>query len=170
VAAAERVRVAPAPGAQVIAWAADAEAHDGGGAGAPLAVARPLGAGRLVGVAVPHGLTVDGRPAPVWAALVARAARAALPVRVTGAVAAQVARNARGFVVGLYNPRGVDKPQQGLPIGPDRAAAAPVRLEARGVARAAEWLSGAELPVGPDGAVTLTVGAGATRVVELVLR
>lgn len=136
--------------------------------GDPLVTVNRVGRGRVVYCAVPDLLGLDERLVPAAAHLLAHLAADATPVRVRGEVEYLVNRNARGWVVTLFNNRGVYKPQQGF-AQVNRAESAEVTLEANGAPfrRASEWTNGAELKVN-GGAVTLTIPAGGVRIVELL--
>ena len=85
-----------------------------------------------------------------------------------GEVEYLVNRNARGWVVTLFNNRGVYKSQQGLGQV-NRAESVEVTLEANGAPfkRAAEWTTDEELKVS-SGAVKLNIPPGGVRIVELL--
>ncbi|MBV8856789.1 MAG: hypothetical protein JOZ02_07670 [Acidobacteria bacterium] len=137
-------------------------------AGDPLVTVNRVGRGRVVYCAVPDLLGLDERLVPAAAHLLAHLAADATPVKVTGNVEYLVNRNARGWVVTLFNNRGVYKPQQGL-AQVNRAESAEVTLEPNGALfkRADEWTTGAELKVN-GAAVNLNVPPGGVRVVELL--
>ncbi|HWS86038.1 MAG TPA: hypothetical protein VN282_03530 [Pyrinomonadaceae bacterium] len=136
--------------------------------GDPLVTVKRVGRGRVVYCAVPDLLGLDERLVPAAAHLLAHLASDATPVRVRGNVEYLVNRNARGWVVTLFNNRGVYKPQQGM-AQVNRSESAEVRLEENGAPfkRADEWTTGSELKVS-GGVVTVTVPPGGIRIVELL--
>jgi hypothetical protein len=137
--------------------------------GDPLVTVNRLGRGRVVFCAVPDLLGLDERLAPAAAHMLAHLFADATPVTVRGDVEYLVNRNSRGWVVTLINNRGVYKPQQGL-AQVNRGEYADVSLELGGVALAAEWTTGEDLPVKRGGgadSVALRVPPGGVRVVEL---
>ena len=136
--------------------------------GDPLVTVNRLGRGRVVYCAVPDLLGLDERLVPAAAHLLAHLAADATPVRVNGNVEYLLNRNARGWVVTLFNNRGVYKPQQGM-AQVNRSESAEVRLEENGASfkRASEWTTGAE-PKVSGGVVTVNVPPGGVRIVELL--
>jgi hypothetical protein len=141
--------------------------------GDPLVTVNRIGRGKVVFVTVPDLLGEDERLTPFAAHLLAHLAGEATPIRIEGDVEYLVNRNARGWVVTLFNDNGVFKPQQGLSVV-DRTAQVSVTLSLRGagIAGAAEWTSDQSLAVnrkaGAADSVTLNIAAGGIAVVELV--
>jgi hypothetical protein len=72
------------------------------------------GRGRIVYLAVPHGLGIDRQVQPVVPRLIAHLSRGLMPVEVLGDVEWLVNRTAQGWLVTLLNPAGQLKPQQGI--------------------------------------------------------
>jgi hypothetical protein len=140
--------------------------------GDPLVTVNKIGRGRVVFVTLPDLLGEDERITPFAAHLLAHLASEATPVRVEGEVEYLINRNARGWVVTLFNDSGVFKPQQGLSVV-DRSAQVSVALSlgGAGIAGAAEWTSDQSLAVnrkaGAADSVTLNIAAGGIAVVEL---
>ena len=82
---------------------------------APLALARSLGAGQVIVVGAPLGLGLDERPVPVLALLLRHLAAGLTPVRVTGDMEWTLNKlDDGGWLVALFNNRGVIKPQHGM--------------------------------------------------------
>jgi hypothetical protein len=140
--------------------------------GEPLVTVNKIGRGRVVLVAVPDLLGEDDRLTPLAAHLLAHLAADATPVKVEGNVEYLINRNARGWVVTLFNDNGVFKQQQGL-AQVERSATASVTLSLRGaeIVSASDWTTDQALDVkrtaGAAGSVTLNIAAGGIAVVEL---
>jgi len=139
----------------------------------PLVTVNNFGRGKLVFVAVPDLLGEDERMPPFIAHLLAHLAADATPIKVEGDVEYLVNRNARGWVVTLFNDNGVFKPQQGL-AQVDRSASVAVTVSLRGepISAATDWTSDRSLTVnqrsGSPDSVSLSLAAGGIAVVELV--
>lgn len=155
----------PADGARVLATSPD---------GTAIATARPVGKGRVVSVAVPLGLGIDNRPVPILALLMQHLTQDLLPVKVVGDVEWTLNRlddgPQSGWVVGLLNNRGVNKPQHG--VNPtDRREAQSVTISAKfPVDRGEEWVAGQKVTWRPEkagSAATVTVPAGGVRLVAV---
>ncbi len=137
----------------------------------PLVTVNKVGRGKLIFVAVPDLLGEDERLTPFAAHLLAHLATDATPVRVEGDVEYLVNRNSRGWVVTLFNDKGVFKPQQGL-AEVDRKAIVSVTLSLRGkpIAQASDWTSDKQLEIAAhngENSVKLSIPAGGIAVVEL---
>ncbi|HYV25145.1 MAG TPA: hypothetical protein VE969_07890 [Pyrinomonadaceae bacterium] len=138
----------------------------------PLVTVNKIGRGKLIFVAVPDLLGEDERMPAFVAHLLAHLASEATPVKVEGDVEYLINRNARGWVVTLFNDNGVFKPQQGL-AQVDRSAIVSAKISLRGVSitSAAEWISGQPVTVNRRGSaadsVSITIPAGGIAVVEL---
>jgi hypothetical protein len=140
--------------------------------GDPLVTVNKVGRGRVIFVALPDLLGEDERITPFAAHLLAHLAAEATPVKVEGDVEYLVNRNARGWVVTLFNDNGVFKPQQGL-SQVDRNANVSVTISLRGgISRAMEWTTNQDVAVkrkaGASDSVTLNIAAGGIAVVEMV--
>ncbi len=142
----------------------------------PLVTVNKIGRGKIVFVAVPDLLGEDERLTPLAAHVLTHLAADATPVKVEGEgeVEYLINRNARGWVVTIFNDNGVFKPQQGL-AQVDRAASVNVKLsfgDAR-IVSANEWTSDRPIEIqkqnGAPDSVTLTVQPGGIAVVELVM-
>jgi hypothetical protein len=128
------------------------------------------GQGRLIVLSVPRGLGIDRTAHPVLARLFAHLTSGLTPVTVRGDVEWMLNRTKTGWVVGLFNPAGQDKPQQGITPTDYRQNRTVTIRTARPVARAADWLFPEDALTVKDGSLTLTVPAGGVRIVELADR
>jgi len=141
--------------------------------GDPLVTVNKVGRGRVVFVALPDLLGEDERLTPFVAHLLAHLASDATPIKVEGDVEYLINRNARGWVVTLFNNNGVFKPQQGL-AQVDRSASVNATITLRGsaISNVNEWTSDRTLTVkkqaGASDSVNLNLSAGGIAVVELV--
>lgn len=139
--------------------------------GSPLCVARRFGKGQIVVVGAPLGLGLDERPVPLLGLLLRHLTQGLIPVQVSGDVEWVVNRLADGgWLMALFNNRGVIKPQHGvLPVDYEEAQRVTLRAAFR-VDRSKEWLTEENMlwtPVGQGETLTLTVPAGAVRLVEI---
>src|SRR5207237_9604349 len=75
---------------------------------------RALGRGRVIFCALPDFLGEDERITPFAAHMLAHLFSNATPLRVSGDVEYLINRTEHGWIVTLFNNRGVLKPQQGL--------------------------------------------------------
>jgi len=125
------------------------------------------GQGRLIVLSVPHGLTITRQAHPMVAHLLRDLTRGLSPVEVRGDVQWLVNKTPTGWVVTLLNPAGQVKPQQGiLPTDHREDRTVTVTVSAA-VKSASDWLAPDDAIAVKDGKVTLTVRAGAVRVLEL---
>jgi hypothetical protein len=139
--------------------------------GVPLAVRNTVGDGAVVTILVPRGLGLDERAHPVLPHIMNGLTAGLLPVDVkpAGEVMYQVNRTKDGFLVALFNNRGVDKTQNGV-ARVDRRQAVEVVLKARGPVKSAkDWTDPRDLAVS-GGEVRVTVHPGDVRVVGFVAR
>ena len=150
---------------RVLATAAD---------GKPVVTVETRGKGRLIYVAVPLGLGVDDRPVPLLAHVMRQVTEGLVPVKATGDVEWTLSRlDEGGWLIGLLNNRGVNKPQHG--VNPtDHRETQSVRLTpAFPVGRAEEWMTGSPIEWKAEQAgatATVTVPAGAVRLVAVYPR
>jgi hypothetical protein len=137
--------------------------------GDPLVTVNKAGKGRLVFVALPDLLGEDERLTPFAAHLLAHLTSEATPIKIEGDVEYLINRNARGWVVTLFNDNGVFKPQQGLAqVDRNAVANATITLRGQQLSSAAEWLSDRQLAVDKQtGKVGLSIPAGGIAIVEL---
>ena len=129
------------------------------------------GKGRLIYLAVPHGLSIGRQALPVLPRLLAHLTRGLMPVEVEGGVEWLVNRTATGWLVTLLNPAGQAKPQQGI-TPTDYRENRKVKIKLRVPVKSAHdrLLPSDTLNVTQkDGKATvaLTVMAGSVRIVEL---
>ncbi len=135
--------------------------------GAPLVVLNKLGKGQVVVIGVPLGLGLDDRPVPFLGLLMQHLVQGLAPVRVRGDVEWTLGQLPDGgWLVGLFNNRGITKPQHGV-MPTDHAQAETVTLRTPWlIARCEEWMTGGALP-STGSELKLTIPAGAVRLVAL---
>ena len=141
----------------------------------PLVTINRVGRGRVIFVSVADFLGEDERFVPLAAHALAHLAAEATPVKVEGDVEYLINRNARGWVVTVFNDDGIFKPQQGL-AQVDRRARAAVTISLRdgAIGGASEWTANQPLTIakstkGAD-AITLEIAPGGVAVVDLIPR
>jgi hypothetical protein len=139
--------------------------------GDPLVTMNTTGQGRIIFCALPDLLGMDERLAPFAAHLLAHLAADATPVRVSGDVEYLINRKADGWVVTLFNNRGVLKPQQGL-AQVDRSAYADATVSLRGksIRQALDWTTDQPVEVSNNNgqqSVQLKIAPGGVSIVEL---
>jgi hypothetical protein len=139
--------------------------------GDPLVTMNTTGQGRIIFCALPDLLGMDERLAPFAAHLLAHLAADATPVRVSGDVEYLINRKADGWVVTLFNNRGVLKPQQGL-AQVDRSAYADATVSLRGksIRQARDWTTDQPVEVSNNNgqqSVQLKIAPGGVSIVEL---
>ncbi|PYS83745.1 MAG: hypothetical protein DMF67_07850 [Acidobacteria bacterium] len=131
-----------------------------------------LGRGRLVFCAVPDLLGLDERLVPAAAHLLAHLLADATPVRVEGDIEYLINRNERGWVVTLFNNRGVNKPQQGMAqVDRSKLEGVDILFRSGELKSASEWTTDAPLKInreGQDSRLSVEVPPGGVRIVELV--
>jgi hypothetical protein len=135
--------------------------------GAPVCVLHPVGKGRIILVAASLGLGIDERPVPLLGVLVRYVTQGLLPIRAVGDVEWQVNRlSDGGWLVALFNNRGVIKPQHGV-LAVDHAEAQKVTLRAVAAPGAStEWVT--DKAVSWNGATAeVIVPAGSVRLIEI---
>jgi len=140
--------------------------------GDPLVTVNKLGKGTVVFNALADLLGIDERVTPFSAHMLAHVFSNATPVKVDGDVEYLINRTNAGWVVTLFNNKGVYKPQQGL-AQVDRAAVASATISIPGkpIRSATEWMTDKPLGVqkqgGGDDSVTITIPPGGIAIVEL---
>jgi hypothetical protein len=151
-----------APAGEPIATAGD---------GAPIAVQRAIGKGKLIWIGIPKGLGLDDRATPLMSKVMQHVRAGLLPVEVRGEVEYSLNRNQTGWVVTLFNNRGNYKPQHGLGIPRREENTAVTISTGLGVTAAQEWTEEAKVEVKTEGAtrsVSLEVPAGSIRIIHLL--
>jgi hypothetical protein len=139
------------------------------GDGEPLVVELHSGKGRIVLIAAPHMLDSRGRLLPILRDVAARLYDGLLPFQVRGDIEFTLARNARGWVVGLINSKGIVKrPTEPAEVSARGAAEAEISAPWR-ARTVEEWTADNELENLSAKAtrVRLTVPPGEVRVVFL---
>jgi hypothetical protein len=139
--------------------------------GSPIVILRKTGHGQLISVSVPLGLGIDQRPVPVLGHLLRHLTLGLLPVKVSGDVEYVVNQlQDGGWLVALFNNRGVIKPQHGvLPTDHREAQAVTLRVPFA-IERSAEWMTGGEVRwqgAGKESAATILIPAGAVRLIPI---
>ncbi len=140
--------------------------------GDPLVTVNKVGKGAIVFCTLPDFLGEDERITPFASHMLAHVFTDAIPIKVNGDVEYLVNRTADGWVVTLFNNKGVFKPQQGL-AQVDRTAYVTAGISLRGanIVRAQEWLSDRMLEIkkqtGGSDSVTVSVAPGGIAIVEL---
>ncbi len=139
--------------------------------GKSVAVSYPHGKGRLVVIAVPMGLGIDRRPMPILPLLLQRLTDGLAPVRVEGDVEWTINRlDDGGWLIGLLNNRGVNKPQHGVNPTDAHEAQSVTLTVPFSVKSSAEWMTDAKLTWHRQGearsTLNLTVPAGGVRLVN----
>ena len=125
------------------------------------------GQGRLIVLSVPHGLGIDRQVHPAFPRLLAHLTRDLLPIEVDGGVEWILNRQKDGWAVTLLNPAGDVKPQHGmLPTDFTQNKVVTIRSKVP-VKTAADFLLPTDKLTVKENAVTLTVQAGAVRIIEL---
>lgn len=139
--------------------------------GTPIATLHSEGRGQVIQIGVPLGLGIDNRPTPLLGLLLRHLTEGLVPIKVTGDVEWVVNRlDGGGWLVALLNNRGVLKPTHGiLPTDQREAVSVTLRAPFR-IQQGEEWIT--ETPLdwhaeGSGAAITLTVPAGAVRLVAI---
>jgi hypothetical protein len=140
--------------------------------GDPLVTINPIGKGKVIVDAVPDMLGIDERMTPYSAHVLSHLFANATPVEVRGDVEYLVNRTARGWVVTLFNNRGVYKPQQGM-AQENRTETADVSIALDGteILAASEWIGDKRLNVTLENGrplIKTTIAAGGVSIIELV--
>ena len=128
------------------------------------------GAGRIVVLSVPRGLTVSRSLHPVSALLLAHLSRGQMPIEVDGDVQWLINRGKDAWFVTLLNPAGQAKPQQGITPTDYRQNKTVTIRASFPIHSATDWLAPDDvLAIDPtsDHQITLAVPAGSVRIIEL---
>ena len=155
-------RMEARPGTRVLMETASGDA---------LVTLNTMGKGSVIFCALPDLLGMDERITPFAAHLLAHLAADATPVRIKGDVEYLVNRTAGGWVVTLFNNRGVLKPQQGMAqVDRSQSAHVTLALRGKGIKQAREWTTEQLLEVsrndGQD-SIQLSIAPGGINIVEL---
>jgi len=140
--------------------------------GEPLVTVNKVGKGAVVFAAINDLLGEDERITPFAAHLLAHVFADATPIKVRGDVEYLINRNDRGWVVTLFNNKGVYKPQQGL-AQVDRSAyvKATISLGGQSIQKALDWINAKDIEVKTQNglsSVTETIAPGGISVIELI--
>ncbi len=135
--------------------------------GEPLVVLNKSGKGQVISIGVPLGLGLDDRPAPFLGRLLQHLVQGLAPIRVRGDVEWTLGRLPDGgWLVGLFNNRGVTKPQHGV-LPTDHSQAVTVKLRTNWpVSKSEEWMAGGT-PNWRGSDCDVTVPAGAVRLIAV---
>ncbi|MDQ2977325.1 MAG: hypothetical protein M3R69_18180 [Acidobacteriota bacterium] len=139
--------------------------------GDPLVTVNKVGKGSIIFSTLPDLLGEDERITPFAAHMLAHVFADAMPIAVHGDVEYLVNRTETGWVVTLFNNRGVYKPAQGM-AQVDRSAyvTATISLRSQRIQNATEWTSEKNVEVknqSGESGVTVTIAPGGVSVVEL---
>jgi hypothetical protein len=147
----------------------------------PIATRHSLGEGAVILTLVPGMLGDDERAHEAWPYLINGLTRGLMPVTVTlangkplrGEAMYQLNRTKDGWLVALFNSRGVDKTQHGIARVDPRAFVDLVVKSESPIAAAKEWTQPRDLAVTKDAdqsAVAVRVHPGDVQVIELRVR
>ncbi len=140
--------------------------------GDPLVTVNKLGKGTVVFNALTDLLGMDERVTPFSAHMLAHVFSNATPVRVHGEVEYLINRTDTGWVVTLFNNKGVYKPQQGLAQVDRSAVVSPtISIPGKPIRSATEWITDKRLGVQKQGdgddSVIISIPPGGIAIVEL---
>jgi len=167
-----RVEIVKLAGAKPVAFAA---------AGIPIITRNKIGQGALILTLVPHMLCMDERAHPALPFLMNGLTKDLLPVEVVlpggkrpaGEIMYQINRTKNGWLVGIFNNRGIDKTQNGIARVDRRMSAEIIVRTKLEVSSAREYTVPSDLKVkkdGPYNLVRIEVPAGDVRVMDLIVR
>ena len=132
------------------------------------------GKGKLIVMSIPRGMGIDRTAHPLLPLLIASLRENLLPIHVEGDVEWTLNRTETGWLVGLFNPAGAIKPQQGIFPTDYRENRPVVIRSSQPVGEASDWLFPEEKLTYKERkqpqlgfGVELTVQAGSVRIVEL---
>jgi hypothetical protein len=125
------------------------------------------GRGRLIYLAVPHGLSISRQAHPAVPRLFAHLTRGLMPIEVRGDVQWLVNRTSTGWMVTLLNQAGQAKPQQGITPTDYRENRSVTIVAKVPVTTAKDRLLPDDVLAVKANHVTLEVPAGGVRVIEL---
>ena len=122
-------------------------------------------------MAVPFGLGLDDRPVPLLAHVMRQVTEGLVPIKATGDVEWTLSRlDDGGWLVGLLNNRGVNKPQHGVNPTDHRETQSVGLTAAFPVGRAEEWMTGSPVEWKSDQGSSrrrVKVPAGAVRLIAI---
>ncbi len=128
------------------------------------------GKGRLVLISVPRGLGIDSAATPLVALVMAHSRQGLVPVEIEGEAEWLLNRTDRGWIITLFNPAGIHKPQHGV-VPTDYSQKRQVQVRAaQELTKAIEWFNESPIPIARDrgrSMVQLVVPAGGVRIVEI---
>lgn len=153
-----RYRPIMAPDAKIVARTSNNHA---------ICAAFDRGQGRLIYLSVPYGMSISRQAVPLVPRLLAHLTRGLMPIEVEGQVEWLVNRTANGWLVGLFNPAGQPKPQQGI-MPTDYRENRTVKIRGKApMAWAGDWLFPDEKLTVANQTIELVVPAGGVRIVEI---
>jgi hypothetical protein len=133
-----------------------------------------VGKGSVIFAALPDLLGHDERITPFAAHMLAHVFNDATPVKVRGDVEYLINRNEKGWVITLFNNKGVFKPAHGL-AQVDRTAyvTTTITLPGKQIQGAVDWIG--EKPVevknlNGESAVSVSIAPGAVSIIALVVK
>jgi len=125
------------------------------------------GAGRIIYLSVPHGLSISQRAVPVVARLLAHLTRGLMPVEVDGDVKWLLNRTKSSWIVTLINPAGQSKPQHGITPTDYRENRKVVIRSHVPIKTASDWLFPDDALQVVKNRLSCEVPAGGVRIIEL---
>ena len=139
--------------------------------GDPLVTINKLGKGAVIFSTLPDLLGEDDRITPFAAHMLAHVFADATPVKVSGDVEYLINLSDNGWVVTLFNNKGVYKPQQGLAQVDRRAyETATIGLRGQKIQHAIDWIGDKDVEVKSEkgkNAVSVTIAPGGVAIIEL---
>jgi hypothetical protein len=130
-----------------------------------------FGEGHIVLISAPLGLGIDQRPIPILGLLMQRLVQGLMPIKVTGEVEFALNKlDTGGWVVTLFNNRGIIKPQHGiLPTEHGESQSVTISTSLP-IKSGTEWIAASEVQIKQVDAHSefkLIVPAGGVRIVEI---
>lgn len=139
--------------------------------GDPLVTINKFGKGTVVFNALPDLLGIDERVTPLSAHMLAHVFSNATPVRVKGDVEYLINRTDTGWVITLFNNKGIYKPQQGLAqVNRNEVATVTIEIPGKAINTATDWITDKPLQVqkttGRE-SVMVNIAPGGIAIIEL---